>query len=72
MSETVCHNGVRVGQISSGDYGFSVGKSLAFAYVHQDAAKPGTELEVMVLGTGRPALVLAEPVYDPDNERPRL
>lgn len=71
-SETVYKNGVRVGQISSGGYGFSVGKSLAFAYVQPDAAKPGTELEVMVLGTRRPALVLAEPVYDPGNERPRL
>ena len=70
-SETVYRNGERVGQVSSGGYGFSVEKSLAFAYVKPEAAEPGTELEVMVLGERRPARVLAEPVYDPDNHRPR-
>lgn len=70
-SETVFMNAERVGQVSSGGYGFSVGKSLAFAYVKPEAAAPGTELEVMVLGEKRPARVLADPVYDPGNERPR-
>ena len=70
-SETVFRDGERVGQVSSGGYGFSVGKSLAFAYVKPSAAKPGTELEVMVLGEKRPARVLADAVYDPANERPR-
>jgi dimethylglycine dehydrogenase len=70
-SETVFLDGQRVGQVSSGGYGFSVGKSLAFAYLDPQAAVPGTELEVMVLGERRPARVLAEPVYDPANERPR-
>ncbi len=70
-SETVYWNGERVGQVSSGGYGFSVKKSLAFAYVKPEAAVPGTALEVMILGERRPAQVLAEPVYDPGNERPR-
>ncbi len=70
-SETVFLEGRRVGQVSSGGYGFSVEKSLAFAYVEPAAAAPGTELEVMVLGERRAARVLAEPVYDPNNERPR-
>ncbi len=70
--ETVFMNGGRVGQVSSGGYGFSVGKSLAFAYVTPEAAKPGAELEVMILGDKRPARVLAEPAYDPANERPRV
>ncbi len=70
-SETVFQDGERVGQVSSGGYGFTVGKSLAFAYVKPAAAAPGTELEVMVLGEKRPARVLAEAVYDPANERPR-
>jgi len=70
-SETVFLNGERVGQVSSGGYGFTVGKSLAFAYLDPRAASPGTDLEVMILGEKRPARVLAEPVYDPTNERPR-
>ena len=70
-SETVYHNGRRVGAISSGGYGHWVGRSLAFAYVEPQCAKPGTELSVAVLNTRRAARVLAEPVYDPASEKPR-
>ena len=70
-SETIFHNGERVGQVSSGGIGLYTGKSLCFGYVDPVAAKPGTKLEVMILGERRPAVVLAEPVYDPDNLRPR-
>lgn len=70
-SETIYMNGERVGQVSSGGYGFFVEKSLAFGYVNPKAAVPGTELEIMVLGERRPAKVLDEPVYDPANELPR-
>ena len=71
-SETVYMNGERVGQISSGGYGFTVQKSLAFAYVDPAASTPGTELEVLILNERRPARVLEHPVYDPDNEKPRM
>ena len=53
-SETVYMKGQRVGQISSGAYGQYVEKALAFAYVKPEAAAPGTELEVMVLGREAP------------------
>lgn len=71
-SETIFHNGEPVGQVSSGGRGFYTGKALAFAYVKPSAAKPGTALEVMVLGDRFPATVLAEPVFDPANEKPRV
>lgn len=35
-----------------------VDKSLAFAYVGADAADPGTELDVLILGEQRTAVVL--------------
>lgn len=44
-----------------------VAKSLAFAYVHASHAKPGTELDVLILGERRRANVLAEPAFDPEN-----
>jgi dimethylglycine dehydrogenase len=56
-----------VGLTTSGGYGFTVGKSLAFAYVTADHAAPGTELEVMILGEKKPAVVLDGPVFDPEN-----
>jgi dimethylglycine dehydrogenase len=71
-SEAVMANGSRVGAVSSGAYGPSVKKSLAFAYLDPAHAEPGTELDVIILGARRPAQVLAEPAYDPDNLRPRM
>ena len=55
-SETISRNGARIGQVSSGGYGFTVGKSLAFGYIRPDCAAPGTDLEVMILGKSYPAL----------------
>lgn len=65
--EAVFHQGVPVGLTTSGGYGFTVAKSLAFAYVDAAAADPGTELSVLILGVERPAVVLDGPVHDPEN-----
>ncbi len=58
-----------VGVTSSGGYGHVTGKSLAFAYVDSGFEAPGTQLEVALLGDRRPASVLADAVYDPENLR---
>ena len=71
-SEAVFSNGSLAGAISSAGYGHYLKKALGFAYVKPQYAKPGTELEVMVLGKRRPARVLADAAYDPQNERPRM
>ena len=60
-----------VGLVTSGGYGHTIGKSIALAYVRTDLAKPGTKLEVEILGKRYPAAVAQEPLFDPDNERPR-
>jgi dimethylglycine dehydrogenase len=39
--------------------------------VRADLARPGTELEVEILGERRPARVGREPLYDPENLRLR-
>ncbi|NNE73067.1 MAG: FAD-dependent oxidoreductase [Acidimicrobiales bacterium] len=65
--EGVFRDGRAVGLVTSGGYGYTVGKSLAFAYVDPKSAEPGTELDVLVLGERRTATVLAEPAYDPAN-----
>ncbi len=67
-NERIFHDGREVGLTTSGAYGHATGKSLAFGYVEPQLAAPGTELEVMLLGEMRPAVVLAEAVYDPTNE----
>ncbi len=60
-----------VGLTTSGGYGFTVDKSLAFAYVTADHAAPGTELGVLILDEMKKATVLDGPVYDPKNEELR-
>lgn len=56
---------------TSGAYGHAVGKSLAFAYVNPEFAAPGSTFDIEILSRRRRAKVLAEPAYDPKNERLR-
>ena len=70
-SESVWYRDKPVGQISSGGYGYACGHYLAFAYVSPLISAPGTELDVLILGKPRRAVILKEPVWDPDNRRPR-
>ena len=69
--EVILLNGERVDSVSSGGWGPSTKKSLAFGYVTPQAAIAGTQLEVMILGKVHSAWVRAQAVYDPGNERPR-
>ena len=69
--EAVLAGGRQIGTVSSIAFGHSIGKLLAFAYVKPDHATPGTELEVIVMGTPRAARVLGVPVYDAESLKPR-
>ena len=60
-----------IGITTSGGHGHATGKSLGFAYVEPALAAPGSEFEIDLLGTPYAAKVLAEPAYDPKNERLR-
>ncbi|MGI9317550.1 MAG: FAD-dependent oxidoreductase [bacterium] len=71
-SESVWHHDRAVGQISSGGFGYAIGHYLAFAFVDPAFAAPGTELTVLVLNSPRRAVVLDQPVYDANNQLPRM
>jgi dimethylglycine dehydrogenase len=60
-----------VGLTTGGAFGHAVGQSLAFAYVETDLAKPGERFEVLMMGRRVGAQILAEPAWDPQNQRPR-
>jgi len=68
---TVYRGGERVGYVTSGGYGHSVGRSIALGYIRTDLAVPGTEVEIAVFGQRRRAVVSEEPIYDPQNARLR-
>ncbi len=64
-------DGTPVGQVSSGAYGYHVGKSLALGYVKAGFETPGQTLHIAVLGRPHEARILAEPPFDADGSRLR-
>jgi dimethylglycine dehydrogenase len=60
-----------IGVTSSGSYSHTVDKSLAFVFVPPEYADPGTTFEIEILSQRCQAKVLAEAVYDPENNRLR-
>lgn len=64
-------DGTPIGQVSSGAYGYSVGKSLALGFVRAEHAVAGLALDVAILGRSHPARLLAEPPFDPSGARLR-
>jgi len=68
--EAVLMGGRKVGSITSIGYSPTADKILGFAYLAPEASVPGASLEVVILGQSRPARVLAEPAYDPENRKP--
>jgi len=69
--EPVWHKGRRVGFVTSGGYGYTIGKSVALALVDGDFAGEGTELSVHIVGVERPARVIAASPYDPEGKAMR-
>jgi 4-methylaminobutanoate oxidase (formaldehyde-forming) len=60
-----------VGRVTSGGYGYTVGRSIAYAYLPASEAEVGTEVAVEIFGEWVPGVVAAEPLYDPDGSRIR-
>jgi 4-methylaminobutanoate oxidase (formaldehyde-forming) len=68
-NEPVRCNDQVVGWITSGGYGYSVGKSIAYAYLPLAHAGIGTALDVELFGERIGAVVEREPLWDPKGER---
>ncbi|MGI9303889.1 MAG: glycine cleavage T C-terminal barrel domain-containing protein, partial [Gammaproteobacteria bacterium] len=60
-----------IGVTTSGAYGHATAKSLGFAYVEPKYTAPGATFDIVLLGDRRKATVIADPVWDPANERLR-
>ena len=67
--EPIFRNGKPVGRVSSGAYGYTVGKSLAMGFVKGVAL--GDQVEIMVLGKPHAATILREPAFDASGSRLR-
>ena len=69
--EPIFKDGVGVGRVTSGAYGYSVGMSLALGFVKVGSTLPGDSVEVMILGVPHVARVLQEPPFDAEGTRLR-
>jgi glycine cleavage system aminomethyltransferase T/glycine/D-amino acid oxidase-like deaminating enzyme len=69
-AEPVRIGGEVAGRVTSGGYGYTVDRSIAYAYLPTDAT-PGTEVEIDLFGTRVGGVVAAEPLFDPKGERVR-
>jgi dimethylglycine dehydrogenase len=69
---TLWHGDKVVGETTSGNWGYRIGKSVALGMLRADLAVPGTEIEVEIFGDKRRAVVQEDkPLFDPENERLR-
>jgi len=69
--EPVWKDGNRVGFVTSGGYGHTLGTSLAMAMVDTAVAEIGADLSVHIVGAERPARVIAPSPYDPEGRAMR-
>ncbi|MCE9649982.1 MAG: glycine cleavage system aminomethyltransferase GcvT [Parvibaculum sp.] len=69
-TEIVDATGKKIGEITSGSYGPTVGGPIAMGYVETAFAKIGTEVELMVRGKGRPAKIVGLPFVEKRFHRP--
>ncbi|MCG5483777.1 GcvT family protein [Sinorhizobium alkalisoli] len=67
---TLWSGGEVVGETTSGNWGYRVGKSIALGMLRADLAVPGQEVEVEIFGERFKATVEPDqPLWDPSNER---
>jgi 4-methylaminobutanoate oxidase (formaldehyde-forming) len=70
-NEPVTAGGKVVGRVTSGGYGYTVERSIAYAYLPPEHAAPGTEVAVEIFGEWVAGEVAREPLHDPAGERVR-
>jgi dimethylglycine dehydrogenase len=69
--EVILKNGEAVGNVTSGAWGYWVGKSLAAGYIPAALARDGEKLAIDVLGVECAATVVGRPLHDGNGARLR-
>jgi glycine cleavage system aminomethyltransferase T/glycine/D-amino acid oxidase-like deaminating enzyme len=70
-NEPVRSGGDVVGRVTTGGYGYTVERSIAYAYLPAALAVPGTEVAIEIFGSWIGGAVAAEPLFDQAGERIR-
>ena len=70
-NEPVRIDGEIRGRVTTGGYGYTVGRSIAYAYLPPEHADPGTAVAVEIFARWVEGEVASEPLFDPDGKRIR-
>ena len=70
-NEPVRIGGEIAGRVTTGGYGYTVERSIAYAYLPPEHAEAGTPVEVEIFGEWVAGEVATEPLFDPKGERIR-
>ena len=69
--EPILIDGKKVGYVTSANFGYTVGKSIAYGYLPAEQAAPGTRAAVRIFDREIEGAVTTEPIFDPAGERIR-
>ena len=69
--EPVYSDGAPVGYVTSAAYGYSIGQSIAYAWLPPGLSEEGQKVEVAYFGGRHAATVAEEPLFDPAMKRMR-
>jgi glycine cleavage system aminomethyltransferase T/glycine/D-amino acid oxidase-like deaminating enzyme len=69
--EPVFADGAPAGYVTSAAYGYTIGRTVAYAWLPAELSVPGTAVTVEYFGERLPATVAAEPLFDPQMDRIR-
>lgn len=70
--EPIWNDGQRIGFVTSGGYGHTIGKSLAMGLVNKEHSGKGNGLIVHIVGQERKASIVDPSPYDPEGKAMRL
>ena len=70
-NEPVRVGGEILGRVTSGGYGYTIERSVAYAYLPAERAEPGTAVELDIFGEWVGGEVAEEPLFDRGGERVR-
>jgi glycine cleavage system aminomethyltransferase T len=70
-NEPVRLGGEIAGRVTTGGYGYTVERSIAYAYLPPDHAEPGMPVEIDIFGEWIAGQVAEEPLFDPGGKRVR-
>ncbi len=71
MGKEPVHTDTGTGYVTSAAYGYTLDRSIAYAWLPAPAAQPGTQAHIEYFADQLPATVAQEPLFDPDMTRIR-